>query len=54
MNAPANAEGDPIEAPPRRGPGRPTLSNEALLDKALDIFLEKGFERTSIRSEERV
>lgn len=31
-----------------RGPGRPTLSNEALLDKALDIFLEKGFERTSI------
>ena len=36
------------EAPPRRGPGRPTLSNEALLDKALDIFLEKGFERTTI------
>jgi TetR/AcrR family transcriptional regulator, mexJK operon transcriptional repressor len=32
----------------RRGPGRPTLSNEELLDKALDIFLEKGFERTSI------
>jgi AcrR family transcriptional regulator len=31
-----------------RGPGRPTLSNEELLDKALDIFLEKGFERTSI------
>lgn len=37
-------------APPRlnRGPGRPTLSNEELLDKALEIFLEKGFERTSI------
>ena len=34
--------------PPRRKPGRPTLSNEALLDKALDIFLEMGFERTSI------
>jgi TetR/AcrR family transcriptional regulator, mexJK operon transcriptional repressor len=31
-----------------RGPGRPTLSNEELLDKALDIFLEKGFERTTI------
>jgi hypothetical protein len=29
-------------APPRasRGPGRPTLSNEALLDKALEIFLD--------------
>ncbi|CAN7665131.1 TetR/AcrR family transcriptional regulator [Phenylobacterium sp. LjRoot225] len=38
------------ESPSRsgRGPGRPTLSNEALLDKALDIFLEKGFEGTSI------
>jgi len=32
----------------RAGPGRPTLSNEELLDKALDLFLEKGFERTSI------
>jgi TetR/AcrR family transcriptional repressor of mexJK operon len=32
----------------RPGPGRPTLSNEELLDKALDIFLEKGFERTTI------
>ena len=32
----------------RRGPGRPTLSNEELLDKALDLFLEHGFERTSI------
>lgn len=35
-------------APKPRGPGRPTLSNAELLDKALDIFLEKGFERTSI------
>jgi TetR/AcrR family transcriptional repressor of mexJK operon len=35
-------------AKPARRPGRPTLSNEALLDKALDIFLEMGFERTSI------
>lgn len=32
----------------RRRPGRPTLSNEHLLDKALDLFLEQGFERTSI------
>lgn len=32
----------------RRRPGRPTLSNEQLLDTALDLFLEKGFERTSI------
>jgi len=32
----------------RQGPGRPTLSNEELLDKAVDLFLEKGFERTTI------
>ena len=32
----------------RQGPGRPTLSNEELLDKALDLFLERGFERTTI------
>lgn len=32
----------------RRRPGRPSLSNEALLDKALDLFLEKGFDGTSI------
>lgn len=32
----------------KRRPGRPTLSNEQLLDTALDLFLEKGFERTSI------
>ena len=37
-----------VPAKSSRGPGRPTLSNEELLDKALDIFLEKGFERTSI------
>jgi AcrR family transcriptional regulator len=34
----------------RRRPGRPTLSNEQLLDTALDLFLEKGFERTSIEA----
>lgn len=36
------------DKPVRRRPGRPTLSNEELLDTALDLFLEKGFERTSI------
>lgn len=34
----------------RRRPGRPSLSNEELLDKALDLFLEQGFERTSIEA----
>jgi len=34
--------------PVRRRPGRPTLSNEELLDTALDLFLENGFDRTSI------
>jgi len=34
----------------RRRPGRPTLSNEELLDTALDLFLERGFERTSIEA----
>ena len=38
---------------PGRSPGRPTreqveLRNRELLDKALDHFLEKGFERTTI------
>lgn len=37
----------------RRGPGRPTRKQAEqrdleLLDKALDLFLEKGFERTTI------
>jgi AcrR family transcriptional regulator len=36
------------DEPARRPPGRPTLSNEQLLDRALDLFLERGFERTSI------
>lgn len=39
---------DAAPAQARRRPGRPTLSNEELLDKALDLFLEQGFERTSI------
>ena len=34
----------------RRRPGRPSLSNEQLLDHALDLFLEQGFERTSIEA----
>jgi len=39
-------------APPtrERRPRRPSLSNEAFLDKALDLFLEQGFERTSIEA----
>lgn len=32
----------------RRRPGRPSLSNEELLDHALDLFFEKGFAGTSI------
>lgn len=39
---------DMIDEPQRRRPGRPSLSNEELLDKALDLFLEKGFAGTSI------
>lgn len=35
---------------PLRRPGRPSLSNEQLLDHALDLFLEQGFERTSIEA----
>jgi len=38
-------------APAReRRPRRPSLSYEAFLDKALDLFLEQGFERTSIEA----
>lgn len=32
----------------RRRPGRPTLTNEKLLDTALELFLLNGFERTGI------
>jgi AcrR family transcriptional regulator len=35
-------------SPQARRPGRPTLSDAQLLDIALDLFLENGFERTSI------
>lgn len=43
----------PTEARPRRRPGRQTPSatrqrNLELLDRALDLFLQRGFERTSI------
>lgn len=34
----------------RRRPGRPSLTNEELLDTALDLFLERGFDRTSIEA----
>lgn len=43
-----NVTGEAVTKSVRRRPGRPTLSNEELLDTALDLFLEKGFERTSI------
>jgi AcrR family transcriptional regulator len=33
-----------------RRPRRPSLSNDEFLDKALDLFLEQGFERTSIEA----
>lgn len=39
---------DPGISAPGRGPGRPSLSNHELLDRALVLFLENGFERTSI------
>jgi AcrR family transcriptional regulator len=37
-----------LAGPTTRRPGRPTLSDAQLLDIALDLFLENGFERTSI------
>jgi TetR/AcrR family transcriptional regulator, mexJK operon transcriptional repressor len=45
--------GETVEVSPRRGPGRQTPTatkqrNLELLDKALDLFLEQGFERTTI------
>jgi TetR/AcrR family transcriptional regulator, mexJK operon transcriptional repressor len=39
-----------MDPEPRKRPGRPSLSNEALLDVALDLFLTQGFERTSIEA----
>ncbi len=39
---------EPVEPQEARRPGRPTLSDDKLLDIALDLFLENGFERTSI------
>lgn len=44
IEPPTPGDGEPV----RRRPGRPSLSNEQLLDKALDLFLEKGFAGTSI------
>jgi TetR/AcrR family transcriptional repressor of mexJK operon len=45
---PLRKERAPATGPGPRRPGRPSLSNEQLLDKALEIFLEQGFERTSL------
>lgn len=39
-----------MQSEPIRRPGRPSLSNEQLLDHARDLFLEQGFERTSIEA----
>ena len=39
-----------MNAAPLRRPGRPSLSNEELLDHACDLFLDQGFERTSIEA----
>jgi AcrR family transcriptional regulator len=42
---------DALETAPRpkgRRPRRPSLSNEQLLDQALDMFLQHGFDRTSV------
>jgi TetR/AcrR family transcriptional regulator, mexJK operon transcriptional repressor len=44
----ATGQLDQISDAARRKPGRPTLSNEQLLDTALELFLQHGFERTSI------
>jgi AcrR family transcriptional regulator len=44
------AAADQDTASGKRRPGRPTLTNEELLDTALDLFLENGFERTSIEA----
>ncbi|MBU6268334.1 MAG: TetR/AcrR family transcriptional regulator, partial [Sphingomonadales bacterium] len=45
----------PAPAPSRRSPGRPTREqaierDRELLDTALDLFLENGFEGTSIEA----
>jgi len=47
----ASAAGRRRPDPPtgsRRRPGRPSISNEELLEIALDLFLKKGFDGTSI------
>lgn len=39
-----------LRPPSRRKLGRPTLSDEELLDVALDLFLENGFEGTTLEA----
>jgi len=46
--SPTKGAGKAADKPAARGRGRPSLSNEELLDKVLDLFLEQGFEGTSI------
>ncbi len=44
----ANEQLEQASDPARRKPGRPTLSNAQLLDTALELFLQHGFERIGI------
>lgn len=44
----ADGEREAPHKPIRRGRGRPSLSDEALLDKAFELFLEHGFDGTRI------
>jgi TetR/AcrR family transcriptional regulator, mexJK operon transcriptional repressor len=51
----AEAPARPVSTPSRPGPGRPRRDeiearNVELLDRALDLFLDKGFERTTIEA----
>jgi AcrR family transcriptional regulator len=43
-----NGLGSDLNPGRARRPGRPSRSSEELLDKAFELFLEQGFERTSI------
>lgn len=49
-NREAELPEDPTGKPVKRRRGRPTISDARLLDAALEIFLDQGFERTSIEA----
>jgi TetR/AcrR family transcriptional regulator, mexJK operon transcriptional repressor len=46
----AGAGAEPEVLPGKRRPGRPTLSNEELLETAFELFTKNGYERTSIEA----